>query len=246
MAFKSWRGDVGLIKPTMRPGSLEDLIRLLPEGIGVVPILQDVRRGTSDEFTAALAGYERIAARLAKLELDLIHHAGTPPFMMQGFAGEKRLIESWQRKYGVPMITDGRNVVQAFRALGARRLVGISYSRLQNEITSKYLTEAGFDVLAMEPMEVPFEKAGDLSAQQIYAHARRTFLDNPGAGAIYLQGGAWHVLGILQMLEDDLGVPVVEAGAALCWQIQKRLHVNQPRTGFGRLLAELPELPAQK
>ena len=215
MAFKSWRGDVGLIKPTMRPGSLEDLIRLLPEGIGVVPILQDVRRGTSDEFTAALAGYERIAARLAKLELDLIHHAGTPPFMMRGFAG-------------------------------ARRLVGISYSHLQNEITRKYLTEAGFRVLAMAPMEVPFEKAGELSAQQIYGHARRTFLDNPGAEAIYLQGGAWRVLGIIQMLEDDFGVPVVEAGVALCWQIQRRLHVNQRRTGFGRLLAELLPLPPSK
>ncbi len=243
MAFKSWRGDVGLIKPTMRPGSLEDLIRLLPEGIGVVPILQNVQRGTEGEFTEALAGYRRIAARLAKLEVDLIHHAGTPPFMMQGFAGEDRLIRRWQREFGVAMTTDGRNVVQAFRALGARRIVGITYSRLQNEITRKYLTEAGFEVLAMEPMEVPFEKAGELSPQQIYAHARRTFLDHPGAELIYLQGGAWQVLGILQMLEDDFAVPVVEAGAALCWQIQQRLHVRETRTGFGRLLADLPELP---
>jgi len=29
MAFSSWRGTVGLIKPTMRPGGLEELIRLL-------------------------------------------------------------------------------------------------------------------------------------------------------------------------------------------------------------------------
>jgi hypothetical protein len=56
MAFKSWRGDVGLVKPTMRPGSLEDFIRLLPDGIGVIPILQNVRRGTEAEFVDALAG----------------------------------------------------------------------------------------------------------------------------------------------------------------------------------------------
>ena len=242
MAFKSWRGDVGLIKPTMRPGSLEDLIRLLPEGIGLIPILQDVRHGTEDEFEAALAGYERIAARLAGLEVDLIHHSGTPPFMMQGAAGEDRLIRRWQRRYKTPMTTDGRNVVQAFRALGARKVVGISYSRLQNDITEKYLTEAGFEVLAMAPLDVPFEKAGELSPQRIYAHARATFLAHPGAEVVYLQGGAWQVLGLLEMLENDLGVPVVEAGAALCWQIQTRLHVRTPHTGFGRLLAELPPL----
>ncbi len=241
MAFKSWRGDIGLIKPTMRPGSLEDFIRLLPEGIGVIPILQNVQRGTESEFVEALAGYERHAERLAGLEVDLIHHSGTPPFMMQGFKGEDRLIRRWERKYGVPMTTDGRNVVQAFHALGARKLVGVSYSRLQNEITTKYLIEAGLKVLAMEPLEVPFEKAGELSPQQVYAHTRKTFLDNPGAEVIYLQGGAWQVLGIIEMLEQDFGVPVVEAGAALCWQVQKRLHVHQTRTGVGRLLAELPD-----
>jgi hypothetical protein len=36
--FESWRGIVGDIKPTHRPGSLEEFIRLLPEGIGVIPL----------------------------------------------------------------------------------------------------------------------------------------------------------------------------------------------------------------
>ena len=35
MVFTSWRGVVGVVKPTHRPGSLEEFIRLLPEGIGV-------------------------------------------------------------------------------------------------------------------------------------------------------------------------------------------------------------------
>jgi hypothetical protein len=39
MAYTMWRGVVGLIKPTRRPGSLEELIRLLPPGIGIVPLL---------------------------------------------------------------------------------------------------------------------------------------------------------------------------------------------------------------
>ena len=30
MPFTSWRGTLGLIKPTHRPGSLEETIRLLP------------------------------------------------------------------------------------------------------------------------------------------------------------------------------------------------------------------------
>ena len=35
MPYTTWRGVIGCIKPTRRPGSLEELIRMLPEGIGV-------------------------------------------------------------------------------------------------------------------------------------------------------------------------------------------------------------------
>ncbi len=37
MAFTMWRGVVGLVRPTRRPGAIEELIRMLPEGIGVLP-----------------------------------------------------------------------------------------------------------------------------------------------------------------------------------------------------------------
>ena len=55
MTFSSWRGTVGLIKPTMRPGSMEETVRLLPEGVGLIPIHQNVRAGTIDEFGAAIS-----------------------------------------------------------------------------------------------------------------------------------------------------------------------------------------------
>ena len=50
MAFSSWRGIIGIIKPTMRPGGLEDMIRILPEGIGVIPLFNNITRGDRTEF----------------------------------------------------------------------------------------------------------------------------------------------------------------------------------------------------
>jgi maleate cis-trans isomerase len=44
---------------------------------------------------------------------------------------------------------------------------------------------------------------------------------------------------IIETLEQDLGVPVIHPVPARCWEIQKRLHVNQPVKGYGRLLAEM-------
>lgn len=240
MAYESWRGTLGLVKPTMRPGSLEEEIRLMPDGVGVLPIQLDIQRGTQDEFEAAIAAFEAAAARLAKAGADIIHLAGTPPFMLLGRDGERQLVEDWSGRLGVPVFAAPMTDAAALRALGVTRLIGITYSPLQNELSRTYMQEAGFEVLAMEPVPVAFEEAGKLSSRQVYAHVRRMFLDHPGADGIYLQGNAWRVLDIIEMLEADFEVPVEQASCALVWHVQKHLRIRAPRAGFGRLLRELP------
>ena len=50
----------------------------------------------------------------------------------------------------------------------------------------------------------------------------------------------WRTLDIIATLEQDLQVPVVHPVTARVWEMQKRLHVREPRQGFGHLLAALP------
>ncbi len=240
MTFGSWRGVLGLVKPTMRPGSLEEEIRLLPEGVGIIPKHQNVTRGERDEFDAAIRAYEVAADRLAAQEVDLIHLAGTPPFMMLGVDGERELLDRWQARLNIPVFAAPMSDTAALRALGVTKLIGVTYSELQNELSRNYMTEAGFDVLAMEPMVVPFSEAGQISSQQVYSFVRDTFLAHPGADGIYIQGNAWRVLDIIDMVERDFGIPVAHASCALCWEVQKQLHIRAPLDGFGRLLRELP------
>ena len=49
-------------------------------------------------------------------------------------------------------------------------------------------------------------------------------------------------LDIIETLEEDLEVPVIHAVPVRVWSIQRRLHVNQPVPGYGRLLFEMPPL----
>src|ERR1700736_5325247 len=48
MSFALWRGVVGMVRPTRRPGTLEELIRVLPEGIGIVPLLLNFKAGSTE------------------------------------------------------------------------------------------------------------------------------------------------------------------------------------------------------
>jgi len=214
---------------------------MLPEGVGMIPLFLDVKEGKIDAFKRAVSAYEPQIARLVEAGVDLVHPEGAPPFMVLGYEGEAELIARWEAQYRVPIFTSGTNHIRALKALNIRRFVGATYfSGEINDLFARYFTQAGFEVLGMDGISVPFDKVGSLSAQDVYAHIKKTFLKNPGAEAIYLLGSGWRVLEVVDLLEQDLGVPVIHPVPARCWEIQRRLVIRQPLRGYGRLLAEMP------
>jgi maleate isomerase len=241
MSFTLWRGVVGMVKPTRRPGTLEELIRILPEGIGIVPLLLNIRAGSIEEFKTAIPSYEKSVAELAEESVDLIIVSGTPPFMLLGRETEAALIGEWQKKYRTPIVSDGQMQVAGLRAMGIKRFIGASYSATQNKIVLDYMAQAGLQAVAMEPIDVPFDQVAQISVEQLYAHVKTLFTQHPGADGIYIQGGGWQTVRVVPLLEKDLRVPVVHATICQAWEIHRRLRVRETAPNLGRLLAELPE-----
>ena len=240
MGFTLWRGVIGMVRPTRRPGTLEELIRILPEGIGVVPLLLNFKAGSNAEFLQSIPLYEGFAAELADQGVDLIMLSGAPPFMLLGPKDESALTRRWEKKLKTPVVTDPQMHVAGLRAMKIRKFIGASYSALQNKIVQEYMTQAGFRVLSMEPIDVPFDQVAQISVERLYTHVKQLHRRHPNADGIYIQGGGWQTVRVVDMLEQDLGIPVVHATICQAWQIHKRLKVRETKPGLGRLLAELP------
>jgi maleate cis-trans isomerase len=241
MAFSSRLGVVGLVNPTLRPGPTEELIRILPDGVGVIPLFLNIQEGTQAEFKRIVASYEPPVKLLAEQECDLIHLIGAPPFMVFGRDREAKLIARWQKKYRTAIFTVPQNHVAALNVLGAKRIVGATYfPAMLNTIFAQYMREAGFEVLAMDGIDVPFHKVQELPERTIYAHIKRSFRRHPGADAVYMLGSGWRTMNIIARLEDDLGVPVVHPVTARAWEILKRLRLRKPIKGYGILLEKMP------
>jgi maleate isomerase len=240
-----WRGVVGVIKPTYRPGSLEEFIRLLPEGIGVIPKFVDVREGREQEFVDGFALAEKLIAELADMGVDLIHPEGAPLFVQKGFRRSEEIIRELEEKYRTPVVPTAMVLVEAARALKITRLLVISSfegvtgsGRLGNY--ASYFSDAGFEVQAVEGFPVAFSNIGTVAPQEAYGFARQLFLRHPQSDGICLIGSGWRVLDVVPMLEQDLQIPVVCAVAARVWAIEKRLRVRQPIPGRGSLLETMP------
>ena len=237
-----WRGTVGLVKPTYRPGSLESFIRLMPDGVCVIPRYIGISSGTEREFEEALKIADERVGELAKLKVDLVLIQGVPPFMLRGIQFDAEIVGTLEKKYGVPVITATMTQIEALRALGIRRLVGMTYFKDDlNPKFAKFFEEAGFEVAAMRGgVNVPFSDLGQIPSDEIYSSAKKIFLEAGGGDCLYLLGAGWDCLPAIAPLERDLRTTVVTNVPADVWATQKRLHIRQPIKGFGRLLEEMP------
>jgi maleate cis-trans isomerase len=243
----SWRGVVGVTKPVPQSGSLEEFIRLLPEGIGVIPSFYGITTGTKKELFDALDLVKEKIAELAELKVDLIHPEGAPIFMLHGgYKGEKKIIKDLEEKHGIPIVTTLMTMVETLKALNVRRMVGLTYDypgvdKQKYEKYFQYFSEAGIELLEMQGVPAPsFAEVRTISYKEVYQVAKQLYLKHKNAQGIYILGSLWRILEVIHLLEQDLQVPVAHPIPARVWAIQKRLYVRQPVKGYGRLLEEMP------
>ncbi len=237
----NWRGTVGCIKPRAGDSSLGDMIRLLPQGIGYAVTYLNLMEGTREELGKSYDTYEKNIAYLDSQHCDVISVEGAPPFMILGPDGEAKMVDGWRQKYKTDMFTSSQNQVNVLKALKIRKIFGVApFGADLNKSYAKYFEDSGIGVTAMDSLEVPFNEIPNMPAERIYTLIKKRFLAQTGADGIYILGSGLDALGMVQALEQDLGVPVVQPTAARVWEIQRRLHIRQPVKGYGVLLETLP------
>ncbi len=179
-AASNWRGLVGCVKPTVDNSSLVDMIRLLPRGIGVVPVYLNFSEGTREEMQSTYANYEKSVTYLASLRCDTISIEGAPPFMLLGPDGEATLVNSWTQKYKTDMFTSSQNQVNVLRAMKIKKIFGVTpFGADLNKSYTKYFEDCGIGVVAMEGLDVPFRSIADVSAEALYSFIKKGFSSIP-------------------------------------------------------------------
>jgi hypothetical protein len=74
---------------------------------------------------SSYASYEKHIADLASQKCNVIAIEGAPALMLLGPAREAEMADGWKQKYNTEMFTSAQNQVNAFKALKAKRNLGI-------------------------------------------------------------------------------------------------------------------------
>ena len=235
-----WRARLGFLVPPGNPTVETEMIALAPQGVSLHFHRMTARGvggsldGQSERNQMMIDNIGDSAALLAMVEPDVIVVAHTATSYHLGRSGEADLLARLERSTGRRIVTAFGSVVRALERLDVRRVaLGTPYSAAVTSQGKTHLEAHGLKVVKFDNLK-GVENIYDTTAEHAYRLARS--VDAKEAEAVFLSGTGMPTVTVLEMLEQDLGKPVISSASAMMWHALRLAGVGQPIAGYGRLL----------
>jgi maleate isomerase len=230
------RARVGLIVPSSNRLSEPQFQRFLPAGVQLHVTRLRMTGQHSVPLDELMGRIEEAALTLADAKCDVIVFHCTGSAMADGLAAERRVIDAIGRVTERRATTTASAILEAFRALGARKLVMVSpYVQATNDDEIDFLRQAGLTVLR--------DRAADVGGSDMYVATPPSFwleatreLAHPEADAYFLSCTNIHSLDVIEDLERELDRPVVTSNQATLWYCLRLLGLPDAVPGLGWLM----------
>jgi maleate isomerase len=226
---------IGMLLPSSNPLAEPEIAAMLPSGVSVLTTRLKLAGSTREDLLGMTEKIEEASALLADAGVDLIVFNCTAVSTFDPTMGatiSQRITDACGRR----ATTTSDALLAAFEALGAKRIVLITpYVKAVNLREVAFLKHYGIEVLSETGLDL-VEGTGmaAVSPDEWVELARKNRDDT--ADAYFLSCTAIHVTPIIDVLERELGRPVVTSNQAMLWHCLRMLNFDQPIQGFGKLL----------
>lgn len=137
---------------------------------------------------------------------------------------------------GIPAVTTTTAALEALRTLSIERLTLLTpYPPRMTEIVREFLEANGFEVLSVAGRSCADNLAIGNDPPEAIAAFAREHLDDAADG-IFCSCTNWRSMAAAEAIEAATGKPVVTSNQATVWAAYRRLGIDTPIEGYGRLL----------
>lgn len=246
---------IGLIVPssnTTMETELPELFRRQSEATGYKYTFHSARASmknvTREELLAMVGKAVDCAEAVSDADVDVIAYACLVAVMAQGpeahLASEKVIADAAANNgHPAPVTSSAGALVRTLQAMKVRKVAMVTpYMKPLTGMVVEYIENAGIMVLDATSLEVADNLAvGGLDPQNLPKIARN--LRREGADAIVLSACVqMPSLSAVQVVEDELGLPVITAATATAFEILEALGHHPAIKDAGRLLSGTADL----
>jgi len=228
---------IGIIVVSVNTILEPELSRVAPEGVEL-HFTRAGMRGGEAEYQRMVEGAPDAAELLADAKVDVIVFACTAASTYRGPGKDQEIVTRIEARTGIPALSTAGAVLQAFEALGMKRIgLGSPYDERTNQLEELFFRGSGVEVLRMKGLNCP--KGGKMALippEEVYRTALS--VNSSDCDGVFLSCTNWPTLKIIEALEKEIGKPVTSSNQATLWAALRMAGVTDLVPGFGRLLRQ--------
>jgi maleate cis-trans isomerase len=220
-----WRVRIGHVAPSRGDTLVYEFYQMLPAGFMILNSTGTIRQLVDADIDRQLQRIEEAAADLVDNKCDSVIIGGSPLFTKLGYGSDIEMGKRLTERYGVPVSPGITGEIEALKSLGLNKLV---------------VAASGFNVLKIQGYGVRKNAdITDMDEHAAYKIAKRLYEQAPEADGVFVPCPRWPTITDVDLLEHEIGKPVVTSCQAYIWHALKMAKVKQQVTGFGRLMGSL-------
>jgi maleate isomerase len=235
---------IGLLVPSSNSTVEVEFYRALPQDVSLHVARLPIAQVNPESIAGMVDPLETESKKLASANVDVVVLGAAAPSFLKGMGYDREMSNRIARATGKPATTASTALLQSLVAMGAKRVaLGTAYTTKVNDIAIAFLRANGIDVVKTECLGYEDNlEIGRLDVQTAYELGRR--IACPEAQAIAFLCTNWQSMAIIDRLERDTGLPVLSSTQFSIWAALKTIGYDGRIEGYGRLLREMPALPA--
>ena len=236
-----WRAKIGHVAPSRGDTLVYEFYKMLPEGFMLLNSTGTIRQLVDTDFERQLQRIEEATQDLVDNKCDAIIIGGSPLFTKLGYGSDREMANKLTAKFGVPISPGISGEVEALKSLTIEKVVvATPHEEALNQRMKAFLEASGFKVLKIEGYGIRKNaELTDMPVHAAYKIAKRLYEQAPEADGIFVPCPRWPTITDVDLLEREIGKPVVTSSQAYIWFALQMAKVKEKITGFGRLMASL-------
>jgi maleate isomerase len=238
-----WRARLGVLVPSGIVATEPEFMTLMPQGVSchfhrIGFTGGDNGKDCIENLTMVGNSIKEATRMICDCQPSVVALSGTGVSFVGGFGYDQKIIQKMKETSGnLPATTTSSSVIHAFKVMGVKKVsIVMPYLEEVSRIAGKFVVDSGLTVVDMKWLGLGRFDIARASAETLYRTARE--VNKTDSEAIFISCTNLHTLDLIEMLEDDLGKPVVTSNQATAWNMLRLAGIRDQFGGYGQLFSE--------